>query len=70
VRCTKPRSGELKGVTVALKDNIALAGVQCTNGRERWIGLRRWMQRLLHGFWTLVVLLRGRQHVRTIVLGP
>jgi amidase len=32
VRCTKPRSGELKGVTVALKDNIALAGVQCTNG--------------------------------------
>jgi len=32
VRCTKPRSDELKGVTVALKDNIALAGVQCTNG--------------------------------------
>jgi amidase len=32
VRCTKPRSDELKGVTVALKDNIALAGVKCTNG--------------------------------------
>ena len=32
MRCTKPRSDELKGVTVALKDNIALAGVQCTNG--------------------------------------
>ncbi len=32
VRCTKPRSDVLKGVTVALKDNVALAGVQCTNG--------------------------------------
>jgi amidase len=32
VRCTKPRSDELKGVTVALKDNIALASVKCTNG--------------------------------------
>jgi amidase len=32
VKSTKPRSDELKGVTVALKDNIALAGVQCTNG--------------------------------------
>jgi amidase len=32
VRCTRPKSDELKGVTVALKDNIALAGVRCTNG--------------------------------------
>jgi amidase len=32
VRSTKPLSDELKGVTIALKDNIALAGVPCTNG--------------------------------------
>jgi amidase len=32
VKSTKPRSNELKGLTIALKDNIALAGVQCTNG--------------------------------------
>ncbi|TVY62840.1 Amidase [Lachnellula suecica] len=32
VRAAKPKSAELAGKTVALKDNIALAGVQCTNG--------------------------------------
>lgn len=32
VKCTKPKSDMLKGVTVALKDNVALAGVPCTNG--------------------------------------
>ena len=31
---TKPTSDLLKGKTVALKDNIALAGVKCTNGTE------------------------------------
>ncbi|RFU30128.1 hypothetical protein B7463_g6194, partial [Scytalidium lignicola] len=30
--CTNPSSDLLKGKKVALKDNIALAGVQCTNG--------------------------------------
>jgi amidase len=32
VKSTKPRSDELKGVTVALKDNIAIARAQFTNG--------------------------------------
>ncbi|KAI1345448.1 putative amidase [Xylaria sp. FL0043] len=32
VRCTQPKSNLLEGRTVALKDNIALAGVRCTNG--------------------------------------
>ena len=32
VKSTKPRSSELAGRTIALKDNVALAGVQCTNG--------------------------------------
>ena len=32
VKCTKPTSDLLKGRTIALKDNIALAGVRCTNG--------------------------------------
>lgn len=32
VVCTKPTSSLLAGRTVALKDNIALAGVRCTNG--------------------------------------
>lgn len=32
MKSTKPLSDELKGVTVALKDNIALAAVKCTNG--------------------------------------
>ncbi|KAI0530072.1 putative amidase [Xylaria digitata] len=31
-RCTTPKSNLLGGRTVALKDNIALAGVRCTNG--------------------------------------
>jgi amidase len=32
VKSTNPVSSELEGITVTLKDNIALAGVQCTNG--------------------------------------
>ncbi|KAI1204606.1 amidase signature enzyme [Annulohypoxylon truncatum] len=32
VKCTSPTSDLLKGRTLALKDNIALAGVRCTNG--------------------------------------
>ncbi|KAI1099337.1 amidase signature enzyme [Jackrogersella minutella] len=32
VKCTNPTSDLLKGRTVALKDNMALAGVRCTNG--------------------------------------
>lgn len=32
VRSTIPKTGELEGRTIALKDNIALAGVLCTNG--------------------------------------
>ena len=32
VKNTKPKSNELEGKAVALKDNVALAGVQCTNG--------------------------------------
>lgn len=32
VKSTKPKSNELEGRTIALKDNVALAGVQCTNG--------------------------------------
>jgi len=31
-RSTEPTSDLLKGKTIALKDNIALAGVRCTNG--------------------------------------
>jgi Asp-tRNA(Asn)/Glu-tRNA(Gln) amidotransferase A subunit family amidase len=31
-RCTEPTKNLLQGRTVALKDNIALAGVRCTNG--------------------------------------
>ncbi|KAF2087641.1 putative amidase, partial [Saccharata proteae CBS 121410] len=31
-RCTQPNSNLLHGRTVALKDNIAFAGVRCTNG--------------------------------------
>ncbi|KAI8957046.1 putative amidase [Daldinia sp. FL1419] len=31
-KCTNPTSGLLKGRTVALKDNMAFAGVRCTNG--------------------------------------
>lgn len=32
VKSTNPKSAQLKGRTIALKDNIALAGVVCTNG--------------------------------------
>ncbi|KAF2771958.1 amidase signature enzyme [Teratosphaeria nubilosa] len=32
VTCTFPTSSLLQGKTVALKDNVALAGVRCTNG--------------------------------------
>ncbi|CAG8962219.1 hypothetical protein HYFRA_00005272 [Hymenoscyphus fraxineus] len=32
VRCMKPRSSELEGKTLAVKDNVAVAGVRCTNG--------------------------------------
>jgi amidase len=32
VNSTKPKTNELEGRTIALKDNVALAGVQCTNG--------------------------------------
>lgn len=31
VKSTKPKSDQLKGRTIALKDNIALSGVPCTS---------------------------------------
>ncbi|KAL3427915.1 amidase, partial [Phlyctema vagabunda] len=34
VRATKPSSDLLKGVRLAVKDNIAVAGVTCTNGTD------------------------------------
>lgn len=34
VSATSPTSDLLKGKTVAIKDNVALAGVRCTNGTE------------------------------------
>lgn len=39
MRCTKPSSGLLKGKTLAIKDNVAVAGVPCMNGNEavEWI---------------------------------
>ncbi|ORY70901.1 amidase signature enzyme [Pseudomassariella vexata] len=38
-RCTSPKSDLLKGRTVALKDNMAFAGVRCTNGTSmvEWV---------------------------------
>ena len=33
-KAVEPKSDLLKGKTVALKDNVALAGVRCTNGTE------------------------------------
>lgn len=32
VKSTRPKSNELEGRTLAIKDNIAVAGVKCTNG--------------------------------------
>lgn len=32
MKSTNPKSAELAGRTLAIKDNIAVAGVQCTNG--------------------------------------
>lgn len=32
IKCTQPKSNELKGKTFAIKDAIAVAGIQCTNG--------------------------------------
>lgn len=32
VRSTAPKSRELEGKTLAVKDNIAVAGMKCTNG--------------------------------------
>lgn len=32
IKSTNPKSSELEGKAVAIKDNIAVAGVQCTNG--------------------------------------
>jgi amidase len=34
VKSTQPESDLLQGRTIALKDNIALAGVRCTNGTD------------------------------------
>lgn len=34
VKSTNPESDLLTGHTVAVKDNIALAGVRCTNGTD------------------------------------
>lgn len=34
VKSTQPESNLLQGRTLALKDNIALAGVRCTNGTD------------------------------------
>lgn len=38
VRSTKPKSNELEGRTIAIKDNIAIAGVKCTNGTGGKVG--------------------------------
>lgn len=32
VKSTAPKTDQLKGRTIAIKDNVAVAGVQCTNG--------------------------------------
>ncbi|KAI1174417.1 putative amidase [Nemania sp. FL0916] len=32
IKCTAPKNSLLEGRTVAIKDNVALAGVRCTNG--------------------------------------
>lgn len=34
----KPKSDELAGRTIAIKDNIAVAGVKCTNGTGGKVG--------------------------------
>jgi len=33
-KCTEPKSDLLKGKSIALKDNVALAGMPCTNGTK------------------------------------
>jgi hypothetical protein len=38
VRSTNPKSDELVGRTIAIKDNIAVAGVKCTNGTGGKVG--------------------------------
>jgi amidase len=38
IKCTKPKSNELKGKTFAIKDSIAVAGVKCTNGMGGKLG--------------------------------
>jgi amidase len=38
VRAMKPKSDELAGRTIAIKDNIAVAGVKCTNGTGGKVG--------------------------------
>jgi amidase len=38
VRSTNPKSDELAGRTIAIKDNIAVAGVKCTNGTGGKVG--------------------------------
>jgi amidase len=38
VRSTNPTSDELAGRTIAIKDNIAVAGVKCTNGTGGKVG--------------------------------
>ena len=42
-KSTQPTSDLLKGKTVALKDNVALAGVRCTNGTN---AIKDWMPKL------------------------
>ncbi|KAE8446989.1 hypothetical protein EG329_011471 [Mollisiaceae sp. DMI_Dod_QoI] len=32
LKCTKPKSAQLEGRSVAIKDNVAVQGVRCTNG--------------------------------------
>jgi amidase len=38
IKCTKPKSSELKGKAFAIKGSIAVAGVKCTNGMGGKLG--------------------------------